>query len=674
MSQALDHRAIAELRNPLMKGLACAALSPGLRSLLVFDASPNTLQKMAELLAQMVTVLTGGEVVSSQSLASKPEHRIVLIQLGTVETEEELWGSLSLGQDIAARTVVWKPGLLAAGRGRETRIVVIPDLSRLSLAASRACVMLMGSQVAHLERHEQHDRWQPQLYWLAGCDRDRIGKLSPHLLDRFALRLNGGEDAQNSAQRVAQLQMWFEQFDHKPSFEDVSAESPSLSEDLMDCLKDAQLCQPTVLPEARERVLDYVELTDGYSTRRDVALLRLAKAIAQLQGLAEVAEAVVDEAADMIGLSLQQQPEMPLPDTKEPEPEVKDDLSRPNSSALNRGQAQATGEAPTSVTEEPVFKSDTEETLPSTSLPMGTPPENPYLEDTVEPEREAALLRLPPRRFKSAIMGRGAIIGVEPATVPQDLALVSTLLEAAKYQKLRWEALKGKQEQSEWARRWLEKRAANGHIPLILQSSDLRRYRRAAVPEQMLTLVLDYTSLKECQWQEALLPYLQWAYVERASVCLVQVGAVDAQDELRAEKREADNILVPRIRNRLEAGWGRATPLAHGLDLALQTLRHGLQHGRSTVQKAVLVVISDGRGNVPLDASRAGKVRPPVGRQGIEDALEVARQIAALKNVEAVVLNPQPKHYADLPVELAQALGAKIAKIPTLQAWEVEVP
>jgi magnesium chelatase subunit D len=171
-----------------------------------------------------------------------------------------------------------------------------------------------------------------------------------------------------------------------------------------------------------------------------------------------------------------------------------------------------------------------------------------------------------------------------------------------------------------------------------------------------------------------LLPYLQWAYVERANVCLIQVGAADAQDELRAEKREADNILVPRIRNRLEVNWGRATPLAHGLDLALQTLRHRLQHGRSTVQKAVLVVVTDGRGNVPLAASRAGKVTPPVGRQGIEDAMAVAQQIAALKGVEAVVLNPQPKHYGDLPVELAQALGAKIAKIPTLQPWEVAAP
>ena len=188
----------------------------------------------------------------------------------------------------------------------------------------------------------------------------------------------------------------------------------------------------------------------------------------------------------------------------------------------------------------------------------------------------------------------------------------------------------------------------------------------------MWSSLLDYTCLQECNWQEALLPYLQWAYVERASVCLVQVGAVDAQDELRAEKREADNILVPDIRNRLEIDRGKATPLAHGLDLALQTLRHVLQHGRSAVQQAVLVVISDGRGNVPLEASRAGRVVPPVGKWGIEDALQVARQIEALKGVESVVLNPQPKYYADLPVKLAQALGAKIAEIPSQKAWEVE--
>jgi magnesium chelatase subunit D len=65
------------------------------------------------------------------------------------------------------------------------------------------------------------------------------------------------------------------------------------------------------------------------------------------------------------------------------------------------------------------------------------------------------------------------------------------------------------------------------------------------------------------------------------------------------------------------------------------------------------------------------KSEKPVNRQGIEDALQVAQQIADLKQVEAVVLNPQPKYYADLPVKLAQALGAKIATIPSLRDWEV---
>jgi magnesium chelatase subunit D len=325
-----------------------------------------------------------------------------------------------------------------------------------------------------------------------------------------------------------------------------------------------------------------------------------------------------------------------------------------------------------SIRREPVFGSDTTKSLPSTPLPMGGTSANPYPEDTAEIERESASLRLPSRRFRAVSSGRGAIIGVEPATVPQDLALVSTLLEAAKYQKFRWKALSKKPDLPDGMQRLLFKTGKNGYNPLILQSGDLRRYRRATVPEQMLTLVLDYTCLQECNWQEALLPYLQWAYVERASVCLVQVGAVDAQDELRAEKREADNILVPHIRNRLEIERGKATPLAHGLDLALQTLRHVLQHGRSAVHQSVLVVISDGRGNVPLEASRAGRVVPPVGKRGIEDTLQVARQIEALKGVESVMLNPQPKYYADLPVKLAQALGAKIAEIPSLKGWEVE--
>lgn len=274
------------------------------------------------------------------------------------------------------------------------------------------------------------------------------------------------------------------------------------------------------------------------------------------------------------------------------------------------------------------------------------------------------------RLCEDSAIQAGTVIGTEPATTPQDLAWVNTLLEAAKWQKIRRDLQSSTQ-------------AKNGQSALILSPSDLRRYRRASVAEQMLVLVLDHTCLRDCNWRETLLPYLTWAYVERASVCLVQVGAAlpilqSAKsthihpDELRARKTTERSILVPRISAGIEAERGRATPLAHGLDLALHTLRHVLQHGRSTIQQAVLVVVSDGRGNVPLSASRVGKITAPVNRQGVEDALQVAQAIRRLDKVKAIVLNPQPRQYPDLPLELAKALGAKVVLIPSIETWEVE--
>ncbi|MEB3358361.1 MAG: hypothetical protein VKK04_16670 [Synechococcales bacterium] len=433
--------------------------------------------------------------------------------------------------------------------------------------------------------------------------------------------------------------------------------------------------------EAQKRVLDYVASTEGYSVRRELALLRLAQANAQLAGMGQVLAEQVDRAARMIGLELNN----PSPDTAssklektiqaEPAPDAGLTAQKP----LDKSQSAKERQAPAPV-QEPVYASDTTETLPSQSIQMDSAIANPYPEDTTPAQREAASLRLPMRRFKNAVSGRGAIVGVEPATVPQDLAIVSTLLEAAKYQQIRQTALLerhgspvGLVESGSKANLDGEQFSCEAVTrSLILQPTDLRRYRRVVVPEQMLAMVLDYTCLQDCKWQESLLPYWQWAYEERASVCLIQVGAANARHELQAEKITADKVLVPRIQLSLGVGRGRATPLAHGLDLVLQTLRHALQHGRSATQQAVLVVLSDGRGNVPLEASRTGKATPPVGRQGIEDALQVARQIAGLKDVKSVVLNPQPKHYKELPVKLAQALGAKIAEIPPLKVWEVE--
>jgi magnesium chelatase subunit D len=621
---------------------------------LIFDAEPAAIRLIANLFAQMLHQVTGKTVNQ--------------VYLGVIETEDDLWGRWEIARDCHPDQfpLRWRSGLLgSADRSDKLQLVVIPDLTQLSLAAMRACVSVMGTEVAHLERHSQQQLWQPNLCWLAGCAKDKVGLVSPHLLDRFALRLTG--KVVTPRDRVGDILTWLEE----PLFELESSSIP-LSLEIMQVLRALSGKRPQVTAESLSRVESYTSVLKLYSSRRGIALIRLASAHALLEGASQVTANHVDHAAEAIGLQPpMQEPEMPAerPITSSPLSTLELETKNIDTSPVQ--QIEATGESQARTFKEPVYASEQTEIFESTPLMKYEVPGDPYPEDTAPVEREAASLKLPIRRFQTRVAGRGPVVGVEPARTLHDLALVSTLLEAAKYQPIRQQPIP------------MEGR---NRSRLILSPSDLRCYRRAPVAEQMLTLVMDHTCLRECNWQQILLPYLSWAYVERASICLVQVGAVIERqgvrtnlrsvdpEELRARKIVERSILVPRISAGIEATAGKATPLAHGLELALQTLRHALQHGRSTVQKALLVVVSDGKGNVPLEASHLGRITIPVKQQGVEDALRVAQQIRLLDNVDTVLLNPQPKHYVDLPPKLAQALGVKpqnFIPIPPLDDEEV---
>ncbi|HEU5226512.1 MAG TPA: hypothetical protein VFU49_01790, partial [Ktedonobacteraceae bacterium] len=284
-------------------------------------------------------------------------------------------------------------------------------------------------------------------------------------------------------------------------------------------------------------------------------------------------------------------------------------------------------------------------------IDSGTICRQPYPEDEAPLEREEAALKLPPTRYAPSRSAHGIIIGVDESDTFYDLALVSTILAAARFQKVR---------QQQYQRKY-----QHPYPGLLIERMDLRRYRRSLPTEQIFMLLLDYTSIRQNQnWEAALLPYLHAAYTVRAAVTIIKVGAGDALSPLRAEVVRAKNILVPRVGLALEARHGRATPLAHGLSLALEQLQRVLQHGRNSAHKVSFVVISDGRGNVPLALSLRGEREMLVTREGIDDALQEARKIRALKHVETVVLNPQPDYYPDLPERLSEALGATLVPIP----------
>ncbi len=656
---------MVNIQSSLMKSLCCVALNSKLRSILLFDISMNNLQQVAGILVSLLKVTTESEIV-------------VPLKLGTFESEDDLWGQVWLGDELEKQAFSWQFGLFSsADNTNEIKLVIIPDLTKLSLAAMRACVVLMGADVAHLERHGQQKSWQPNFCWLVGCSsqNEEIGKISPHLLDRFTLRLN--VQIENNDNRVTQIQKLLNS-QEKP--QESLFEEREIEPELKEWLREIRSCLPSMTPSAFERILDYTSESNIYH-RREIALARFASTYAQLEAANSVTINHVNKVARIMGLKLEindidksiksnsfnPQSERKVTDL---EPLISPELSEIKDEYLSNNPPEI-----------PVYKPQTSDffrdpdsaettRLTITSLPEITPLENPYIEDIAPLEREIDSLKLPTHRSQSKTIYRGTIIGVEKTTNAHDLAIVRTLLEAAKFHKIR------------------QKNQGNNDHKLKILPSDLYRYRRASVAEQMFMLLLDYTCLEYCQWEEKLLPYFSWAYSQRASVGLIQVGiapnsiVLDNNQsnvtinpaELRAKKISGQNILVPTIAMGLDlekTKKGKATPLAHGLDLALKTLRHALQHGKNTVQKAVLVVVSDGRGNVPLEASHVGKIKLPVGKKGVEDALEVAEKISNLANLETIFLNPQSKQYPDLPLLLAKALGAKILSIPPVENWEI---
>lgn len=600
-----------------LHALAAAALSRGLRGVVCFDAAPDRLLGAASAFERMLAAADGCRV-----------RRLVL---GSGEQEEGLWTALDWAPEAGAPGPRLVAGWLAPPPAGTLTLVVIPDLARLSVVAARAVVTLVGADVAHVERDGLSMTWAPTTAWLAGCATAQVGRISPHLLDRFALRLRLPED--EPASRVDAIR---ERLRAPGAGSEDAMEIPG---SLLDALRRGGEVEPT--RHALTAVLELVAGRGGSGARREVALARLATATAQLDGARELTIEHVNDAADLIGIA----PPAPAPLTSKPPTRPHDadhtDEVRPDETPSESGETAEAGSAtlrPVTVLAAPAETEFEPAALGDTT--GGPAAVDPYPEDDAPVDRDPDPLREPPVR-RSAQSTTGKPIGVQRARGVRDLALAATVFEAAKFQALR-------------------RRSRPDAERLLISPADLRTYRRSPPANEMLALVLDFTCRSDWTWPRVLRSYLLWAYPRRASVCLIRVGAADAANELRAEHVLARNLLDPRLGMLLEVAAGRATPLAHGLELAHQTLRHALHHLGSSTSSARLVVVSDGRGNVPLSASLAGRIDDAVGGTGVADALAISEQLAAMQRVRITVVDPDPAVLADLPADLARALGAEL--------------
>ncbi|MET9916466.1 hypothetical protein ABZZ04_05205 [Streptomyces sp. NPDC006435] len=593
----------------LLTALACAAVEPGLSGVLLFDL-PDT--RLAAVAAAFDRLLAGP--------AGPPVPRTTLT---AATTDEELWLRPRVRRGPHGIDFALDPGPLTEPVPGPS-LVVVPDLARLSVPGKRAAVQLLGADVATVEHAGLSRRWRPEARWLAACRTEDVERVPSHLLDRFPLRLT-----------VPELRT-------RPGGTPLGPLPTGWSTALDRARTHGS--GPPLHPDAdfASRVLELLDDQDGTGQRRPLALARTARALARLDGAGRLTAGHAEAAARLVRLrgarhpSVEPPPEPGTADTARSAPRI---LPEPRP-GTDRHPAPGT----------PVLEPGPAEHIGSARAAGPWPPDDtPYPEDAPGPPPEDTALRTPARRATGPRAARGPVVGVRPARDLWDLAPVRTAMEAAKYRAVR-----------------------EGGDRLVILPRDLRGYVRAPEPVRMLTLVLDHTCREDWDWHPALEPFLQWAYVTRAPVHVVEIGGRGAPNEVRAESFTAPSTRSPRIAAALARPPGRATPLAHGLELAEQTLRRAFRHHRAGLVEALLVVVTDGRGNVPLAASRLGRAgHGAVGRTGIDDALAAAGRISGMDRtrLHVLVVDPGRQPYPELPHLLAEALdGRVVTGRPELEA------
>jgi magnesium chelatase subunit D len=486
--------------------------------------------------------------------------------------------------------------------------------------------------------------WHPRDRWLAALRREDVGQVSPHLLDRFAVRV----DAKNLRLPRARGPV-------------LPEPDPAWRQAVLAVRQGAEL--PFLSTEAADLIVALVP-RGAPGVRRDLALGRLARALAAMEGGAEVLPGHVDSAAALAGLAAAPGPPRAGWDgtVRPAEAEPHSVSGSPARTTAEQGGSKdgpvpGRGSAgPERLTEIDGHLVATSSGEPTTLPPgpvgdVGAPPESAahasYPEDSAKPVRDLALLRI---GWQRALTGppRGQPIGTQRALDKRDIAVAATLLNAARYQRLR-----------------CPMHYQEGHR-LHVRKADLLSYRRAPQPGHLLVLLLDHTCrVRDWDWCQPLAPYLRWAYVHHALVGVVQVGAVrgDVRSELRATQFRSRSILDRRVARavELDSPPGRATPLAHGLALAAGLLRHDTQQVGAPVGEAMLVVITDGRANVPLADSHTATVpMNVVGDTAVRDAEGIGREIGAMRRVRRVVIDPGARPYGHLTARLAVALRAPL--------------
>lgn len=574
--------------------------------------------------------------------------------------EDRLIGSADLEESVKTGKTVFSPGLLAkAHRG----VLYVDDINLLDDETANILLNVVTEGYVTVEREGLSLRYPCRPLLIATFNPDE-GELRDHLLDRISVALSADAQKLDIDERVAAVN----------SVLDFSSSGPQKTAEAEQTLKEAieneddlktavvfareYIKELTLAPSQIQYLCEEAIRAGCQGHRAEIFAVEVARASAALEGRQVTSEDLrlavklaIAPRGTFINTPMDEDEMMPPPPPPPPPPPQMDEQNEDQDREDEDDEEEQ---------QEPDEDEDREDEAPDVP---DVPQE--FMFDVDSTPMDPDLIEFSSRERNGKGGGRGLIFSQDrgryikpmlPKGKVVRLAVDATLRASAPYQKSRRERAIG-----------TKKEGRGVHI----EQSDVRTKKMARKAGSLIIFVVDASGSMALNRMNAA-KGAAVSLLTEAYQCRDQISLIPFQGEM------ADVLLPPTksitmARKRLEQmPCGGGSPLAHAIQTATLTGINAQKSG--DVGKVVVVLISDGRANVPLSVSLGEEFDPeadedskdgkPSRKYLKEEVLACAKQMGAIPGFNLLCIDTENKFISTgLAKDIANAALGKYHQI-----------